>query len=156
MWRTMDHWDGISYKTELAGEDSEECEKRDHLIISQNAHVCQRSAVFGDWLYMRTVHDGYHLFDKEMLYNIARDPHERFDLKEQHPEICAKGAKYILDWIDEQMLKDPSGGDPMWTVMREGGPEHTKVDITEYIERLKQTGRADGAAILEERYFKKK
>ena len=152
----MDHWDGISYTDELTGEDSGDCEKRDHLIISQNAHVCQRSAVFGDWLYMRTVHDGYHLFDKEMLYNIAQDPHERFDLKAQHPEICAKGAKYILDWIDEQMLKDPSGGDPMWTVMREGGPEHTKVDIKAYIERLKQTDRAEGAAILEERYIKKK
>ena len=95
--KKSDNWDGKSYRNALS-ETGKDCETgRDSLVISQNAHVCQRSAVFGDWLYMRTIHDGYHLFDREMLYNLKEDPHETCDVKEKFPELCAKGAKIILD-----------------------------------------------------------
>ncbi len=144
------HWDGQSYANALKGEEQKNV--RDSLVLSQNAHVCQRSARFDDWLYMRTYHDGYHLFDKEMLFNVKNDPYEQFDVKEENPEICQKGAKIILDWVDEQMLKDPTNTDPMWTVMREGGPFHTRTDLKRYIERLENTGREEGAKILRERY----
>lgn len=150
-----DHWDGVSYLTNMQSTEKQTSEGRNHLIISQNAHVCQRSAVFDGWLYMRTVHDGYHLFDKEMLFNLNNDPYEQNDLKDTHPEMCAKGAKLILDWQDEQMHKDPSNKDPMWTVMSEGGPYHTRTDLGAYIERLKSTGREDGAKALAEKYADK-
>ena len=45
--------------------------------MSQCAHVCQRSVRFDDWLYMRSYHDGYHLFPQEMLFHLATDPHEQ-------------------------------------------------------------------------------
>lgn len=118
---------------------------RDALVLSQMAHVCQRSARFGPWLYMRTYHDGYHLFDSEMLFNLENDPYEQQDVKQQHPDICAQGAKIILDWHDEQMKKSDSAVDPLWTVMKEGGPYHTRTDLAQYIRRLRATGRADGA-----------
>ncbi len=118
------------------------------------AHVCQRSARFKDWLYIRTYHDGFHLFSKEMLFNLKQDPYEQYDVKAQYPEICAEGAKIILDWHDEQMLKSESQIDPMWTVLHEGGPEHTRIQLEKYLERLEQTGRAEGAGCLREKYHK--
>ena len=146
-----DSWDGESYaQTLLSGEDA----GRDSLVLSQMAHVCQRSARFGDWLYVRTIHGGFHLFDKEMLFNIKDDPHEQHDVKAEHPELCAKGAKMILDWQEEQMKKSSSAIDPMWTVMREGGPYHTWGHLEEYAQRLRETGREAGAEELLKRYKK--
>lgn len=148
-----DYWDGVSYAKDLYEQNTDLLGGRDHLILSQNAHVCQRSAVFGDWLYMRTLHDGYHLFDREMLFNLKDDPYEQNDLKKVHPEVCDKGARLILSWQEENMLQDPKASDPMWTVLREGGPEHTKTDLRKYIERLKATGREDGAQKLIDKYL---
>ncbi len=143
------HWDGKSYASVFNGGDA----TRDYLILSQNAHVCQRSARFGDWLYMRTIHDGYHLFDKEMLYNLKNDPYEQYDVKDAHPDICAQGAKLILDWQEELLLENPGITDPMWTVMREGGPFHTRTDLEAYIKRLESTNRCAGAQKLRDKYL---
>ncbi|MCM3630765.1 sulfatase-like hydrolase/transferase [Paenibacillus glycanilyticus] len=74
-------WDGTSFAgTVRTGENT----GRDYLVLSQCAHVCQRSVRFGDWLYIRTYHDGYHLFDKEMLYNLSEDPYEQANLAAEH------------------------------------------------------------------------
>lgn len=146
-----DNWDGVSFADTLRS--GADC-GREGVIISQMAHVCQRSARFGDWLYMRTYHDGFHLFDREMLFHIAQDPHEEHDVKAEYPEICAQGAKMILDWHDEQMLKSDSPIDPMMTVLHEDGPYHTHGHLQEYLERLEQTGRAEGAQELRRRHLK--
>lgn len=145
-----DSWDGTSYSETIKDGTTL---SRDYLILSQMAHVCQRSARFGDWLYMRTYHDGFHSFDKEMLFNVKDDPREQFDVKDKYPEICAKGAKYILDWHDEMMLKSDSTIDPMWTVIKEGGPYHAKLsNLPKYLKRLEATGRKDGADRLRKEY----
>jgi arylsulfatase A-like enzyme len=145
------HWDGESFADVI----TEGINKsRESLVLSQLAHVCQRSAIFGEWLYIRTYHCGYHLFDDEMLFNIEDDPYEHFDVKEKFPEICEKGAKIILDWHDEMMMKSP-GEDPLWTVIREGGPYHTKGALDNYIKRLRATGRSEGADKLEAKYKSK-
>ncbi len=143
------HWDGQSFaktlqKGTLMG--------REHLVLSQMAHVCQRSARFEDWLYIRTIHDGFRLFDREMLFNVKDDPYEQFDVKQDYPEICARGAKIILDWTEDAMLKGPQTIDPMWTVMSEGGPYHTRGALSNYLKRLEATGRAEGAARLREKH----
>ena len=129
---------------------------RESLVISQMAHVCQRSARFGDWLYIRTYHDGYHLFDAEMLFNIKDDPHELHDLKNERPDLCATGAKIILDWHDAMLMKSKGGQDPLWTIIGEGGPYHARGHLNEYLKRLRNTGRAEGAARLEARHGKPK
>ncbi|MCR5310848.1 MAG: sulfatase [Lachnospiraceae bacterium] len=139
------HWDGVSFAKSLT--DGESC-GRESLVISQMAHVCQRSAVFGDWLYMRTYHDGYHLFDKEMLFNLKDDIHEQCDVKDRYPEICAKGAKIILDWHDDAMSTGRYTEDPMWTVLAEGGPFHARGHFREYHDRLVNTGRNEAAKRL--------
>ncbi|MCK5739545.1 sulfatase, partial [bacterium] len=118
-------WDGKSYAPVVLNG-----EKREHdfIVISQVAHVCQRSVRWQDWLYVRTYHDGYHLFPKEMLYNLAEDPHEQHDVAPQHPDICAQCAHKLLDWHDEMMATQPEGyfADPLWQVISEGGPFHAK------------------------------
>ena len=143
------HWDGESFVNTIT---KGEKQGRDSLVISQMAHVCQRSARFGDWLYMRTYHDGYHLFDKEMLFNLKEDVHEQHDVKDKYPEICAKGAKIILDWHDEAMLTSPYTLDPLWTVMEEGGPFHARGALELYCKRLEETGRKEGAEELRRRH----
>lgn len=144
-----DFWDGISMKENiLEGKQK----GREQLVLSQMAHVCQRSARFDDWLYIRTCHDGFHLFDKEMLFNLKDDPHEQRDVKELYPEICAKGAKIILDWHDQAMLEAKQTEDPMWVVLNENGPYHTWNSLPQYIKRLEATGRGEGAKKLKEKY----
>ena len=142
-------WDGKSYaKTLTEGADT----GHESLVISQMAHVCQRSARLGDWLYIRTIHDGYHLLDDEMLFHLKDDPHQQHDRKAEYPELCAKGAKIILDWQERMMQTGESEIDPMWTVMREGGPFHTRGQLPAYLTQLENTGRAEGAKRLREKY----
>lgn len=121
-------------------------------MLTQCAHVCQRSARFGDYIYIRTVHGGGHLFEREMLFNVKTDPHQLHNLAKEHPELCAQGAKIILDWVDEQMKRSPSDIDPLWTVMREGGPEHSRGQIGAYAKRLAGTARDYGVEALAEMY----
>lgn len=145
----IDEWDGESFaNTLMKGEKA----GRKSLVLSQMAHVCQRSARFDQWLYVRTYHDGYHLFDKEMLFDLEKDVYEQEDVKVQYPEICAKGAQIILDWQDKAMMESNQIIDPLWRVMSEGGPFHTKGFLHSYCKRLEETGRAEGAKELQKRH----
>jgi choline-sulfatase len=153
-------WDGQSYASALMdGADA----GRDELIISQCCHVCQRSVRYDKWLYIRSYHDGFHLFPREMLFDLESDPHEQNNVAEEHPDICREATYRLDQWHERQMLKMAENAsdvvDPLWTVIREGGPFHANaVDgrgqppkLTTYVERLKATGRAEGAKRLQER-----
>lgn len=138
---------------------------RDDLVISQCCHVAQRSVRFDHdghrWLYMRTYHDGYHGFPQEMLYDLQDDPHELSDLAESQPAVCAEGVRRLSRWHDANMQKMVRFGsdiiDPLWTVMREGGPHHANLiegrgqpqarfgGMPGYLKRLRETGRAKHA-----------
>ncbi len=89
-----------------------------------------------------------------MLFDLKHDPHEKRDVKDENPDVVARGARMILNWFDEQMLCSPYDTDPMMTVLHEGGPYHTHTDLSKYIERLEKTGRADGAKALREKYLR--
>jgi arylsulfatase A-like enzyme len=132
-------WDGRSYAAALAGSDA----GRDYLVVSQCAHVCQRGVRFGPWMYIRTWHDGFHLFPKEMLFNIDDDPHEQNDLAASRRDICAQAVAMLQDWHDEMMATQLDGVtvDPMYTVLAEGGPVHARGALKRYAEHLKSTGR---------------
>ncbi|RMD82320.1 MAG: sulfatase [Lentisphaerae bacterium] len=133
-------WDGESYaRTILEGADT----GREELIISQCAHTLQRGVRFGQWLYIRTYHDGFHLFPDEMLFNIEEDPHEQYNLAEKHPELCREGAWRLMRWYDQMMKTQPfpDKADPLWTIYHEGGPFHARGHLKQYIEYLKKTGR---------------
>ena len=142
-------WQGRSYAGALTGG---AYEQRDHLVLGQCCHGAQRSVRFGPWQYIRTYHDFYHLWPREMLFNIAQDPHETQNLAEQRPEICAEAARLLLNWVDDQMLAMPDAVDPLWTVMREGGPLHSRGLLPAYCQRLEATGRGQHVPELRRRH----
>ena len=152
-------WDGRSFAG--AVRDGTAC-GREELILSQCVHVCQRSVRFDKWLYIRTYHDGFHLFSDEMLFDLDADPHEQHDLADSHPEVCRDGARRLAGWHDAQMRKMAQTRsdviDPLWTVMAEGGPFHANIrtgqpsSLEAYLKRLEATGRADGAEALRRKY----
>jgi choline-sulfatase len=157
-------WNGQSLVPALKGE---EASLREELVISQCAHVCQRSVLWKDWLYVRTYHDGFRLFPQEMLFNLATDPHETEDLATVHTEVCQEGAWRLSRWHDaqmQQMAKECSDVvDPLWTVIHEGGPFHARLTspgnpgspagLAAYLDYLESTGRSDGAARLRAKYL---
>lgn len=153
----MPRWDGRSYAGAITEglastrEAREEC-GREYLVISQCAHVCQRGVRFGPWLYMRTYHDGYHLFPDEMLFNLEEDPHEQRDLAGERPDICKQAVCYLNQWHDEMMSTMPEDADPLWTVIKEGGPWHTRGHLRGYCEYLEATGRGRAVEELRRRH----
>ena len=146
------HWDGHSYAQVLLN--GQDC-SRDYLVISQCAHVAQRSVRWGPWLYMRTYHDGYHLFPDEMLYDVDTDPHLQQNLASDQPGVCQQARSKLLMWQDEMLASMPSGYtvDPMQTVLAEGGPFHTRGHLNYYLNRLRNSGRSDQADIIKKRHM---
>ncbi len=147
--KPMARWDGLSYAKAIT--DGAEC-GRDYLVLSQCAHVCQRSVRFGPYVYIRTYHDGYHLFDEEMLFDLEADPHEQANLAVAKPEVCAEASRKLADWHGEMMATIDDGVDPLWTVMKEGGPYHARGYLPSYCERLEATGRGHAVPELKRRH----
>src|SRR5205807_8811274 len=116
---------------------------REFLVVSQGAWSCQRSVRFGDCLCIRSYHDGYHGFPDVMLFDVARDPHEQRDLAPEQPARVAEAMAMLDTWYAEMMRTAAHGHDPMWTVLGEGGPEHTRGQLPKYLERLRETGRSE-------------
>ncbi|SKA39213.1 sulfatase family protein [Consotaella salsifontis] len=149
-------WDGRSFSMALdAGADG----GRDALVVSQGAWTCQRGVRFrsedGEWLMLRTYHDGYKDFRPIELYDLATDPHETTDLSAARPEIVAKGAAILENWLAETMARSERDVDPLFTVIREGGPYHTRGELPAYLDRLRTTGRGAAAEALEQRHCRK-
>lgn len=142
-------WDGASFAPVIEG--GRAC-GRDYLVLSQCAHVCQRSVRFGEYLYMRTYHDGYHLFPDDMLFNLADDPHEQQNLAGQQPQNVREGAYLLQQWQSRMMLSMESDRDPLWTVMREGGPFHARGQLAAYCQFLEARGRHAAAEALRQKH----
>jgi arylsulfatase A-like enzyme len=147
------NWDGESFAAALAaGADS----GRDALILSQGAWTCQRSVRFRDGgrelLCIRTYHDGYHGYPETMLFDLTGDPHEQRDLAATEPALVERALAAIDRWHGEMMISSPLDGDPLWTVLREGGPKHVRGELPAYLERLRATGRGRWAELLERRH----
>jgi arylsulfatase A-like enzyme len=132
------NWDGTSFLKALI--DGVDC-GRDYLVLSQCAHVCQRGVRFQNFMYVRTYHDGYHLFPDEMLFDVNADPHETCSIADVNPELCREAASYLSEWHAAMMKSNASNIDPLWTVMREGGPFHARGELKRYMQRLETTER---------------
>ena len=145
-------WDGESFAPAIR--DGLPTGRRE-LILSQCCHGCQRAVRWDRWLYLRTYHDFFHLFPKEMLFNLDDDPHEQHNLAETHPELCAEAARRYLAWHDEMMMTQPEGyfHDPLWEVLlRTGGPFHARGRLAQYCRRLAASGRAWAIPRLQARH----
>lgn len=101
---------------------------------------------------LRTYHDGYKDFGPVALFNLSEDPHEQNDLAASRPDIVDHASRLLEDWRTEMAVSGDSDVDPLVTVMREGGPFHTKGELPAYLKRLRATGREAAAAALEARH----
>ncbi len=141
-------WDARGITTAVrTGEDG----GRDALVLSQMAWSCQRSVRFDQMLYTRTFDPGLKDFAKHALFDLESDPHEQHDLTTEHSEILTKGQALLETWL-EQMRQHSEYDDPMQTVIKEGGPFHTRGKLAWYIEYLRSQGRPTHAERLEAHY----
>jgi arylsulfatase A-like enzyme len=138
-----DNWDGVSFATAFRRGDTNV--GRDFLVLSQGAWSCQRAVRWDDFLCIRSYHDGYHCFPDHMLFNVKDDPHEQHDLAPRHPELVARAMTMLDQWHADMMRTASHPTDPMWLVMREGGPHHCCGQLTKYCERLRNTDRGHWA-----------
>jgi choline-sulfatase len=97
----------------------------------------------------RSYHTGLKDLRARMLFNVAADPHELTDLAETEPALVDHGQALLEQWTAEMMTASDCAVDPLWTVMREGGPYHTRDRLADYSRRLRDTGRAHHADFLE-------
>jgi len=138
-------WDGQSFAETLrTGVES----GRDHLVVSQAAWSCQRAVRWGRWMLVRTYHDGLKAFPEVMLFEVDEDPHELTDLAPTHPELVQEGLAILERWHADMMASSEKDVDPMWTVIREGGPFHTRGLLHAYADRLRESGREAAAERL--------
>lgn len=142
-------WDGESFAAALGkGEDA----GRDHLVMSTGAWTCQRAARWDDWICIETLHDGYHLYDDVMLFDLRADPHETANLADTDTAARDQGLSLLGRWHGEMMADAARGRDPLRHVIEEGGPFHVKGQLPGYLQRLRETNRAVYADALEQKY----
>ena len=154
-------WDGRSFADAVTDGDSV---GRDYVVLSQGAWACQRAVRWDDWLLVRTYDDGAKpALDDVMLFDLAQDPHETTDLSEEKPSVVESGLTKLQRWHDDRMLEaahGENGGnsetpdgvtDPMWEVIREGGPLHARGHVEPYADYLRAAGRPEQANELLER-----
>ena len=140
------HWDGRSFADAFRAGQSR---GRDFVVFCQNAWSCQRSVRWGDHVLIRSYHTGLKNYPARMLFHVGDDPHETCDLAESHPELADRGSALIDQWTADMMTSSQHAIDPMWQVMREGGPYHTRNRVDAYCQRLRNTGRAQHADFLQ-------
>ncbi len=87
-----------------------------------------------------------------MLFDVENDPHEQDDVAAARASVCHEAAHRLAAWHDEMMRSVPSGVDPLWTVMNEGGPYHARGRLRDYCERLEATGRGEAVPELKRRH----
>ena len=132
-------WDGQGFAASLrAGRDA----GRDHLVVSQGAWTCQRGVRFGDFHYVFTWHDGFHLFPSELLFDLRSDPHEQHDLISSRDDVARTARALLQGWTEAAMPTAAYGRDPILHVLEEGGPFHTRGRLESYVQRLRATDRA--------------
>ena len=144
-------WDGVSFWDAFREEREQ---GREYLVVANCAWACQRAVRWDDYILIRTYHSGFKNYPDIMLFNLAEDPHELNDLSDACPELVAQGIAKLEQWTTAEMRRSQRTVDPMWTVMREGGPFHarfTDPKFEDYKERLRQTGREQFAAELDRR-----
>jgi len=144
-------WDGIGFGGNLIDGVGDEIGRK-YLVCGQGVWTCQRAVRFKDYILIRTYHGGLRIFPDYMLFNIKNDPHECYNLSDKCEDLVNEGIKYLGEWHFEMMSKNRYSIDPMWTVIREGGPHCTRKDAKErYCKILRQSGRKEFAEIISTR-----
>ena len=101
-----------------------------------------------DWLLIRTYHTGMKEFPSLMLFNLKEDPHETRNLASKHPDIVNAGLRRLESFITENLIKSGQP-DPIFQVIADGGPLHTRTAVEPMAKLLRKTGREKHADWLE-------
>jgi len=159
--RPPERWDGRSFRGRLEGKSDP---GREELILTQGAWACQRSVRWDRWLLVRTYDAGLKAaLDEVMLFDVETDPHETTNLAERESAVVESGLARLERWHDDRMTEAATGTrgatpgarsltDPLWEVLREDGPHHVRGRREAYVDHLRETGRAEDAAVLEARF----
>jgi hypothetical protein len=103
---------------------------------------------------VKSYHTGLKNYPEKMLFNLKDDPHETLDLAEKLPDKVDFALARLDEWTSGEMKRSFRDVDPLWTVVREGGPHHASFrsrTYVDYIERLRKTGRTWAAEDLDKR-----
>jgi len=144
-------WDGTSFATAVRGAPFE---AHDVLVVGQCCWTAQRSVRWDNWLLVRTYHDAYRGYPDVMLFDIENDPHELNDLATDRPEVVNAGLATLERWTAEMMMTSDCAEDPLWRVLREGGPLHSRGCKERFCKYLRRSGRARQADEIEARHGK--
>ena len=79
-------------------------------------------------------------------------PERKFDVVIAGWAIGHLRSWFEADWQHQMMLTSTQNVDPMMTVLREGGPFHSRGRLPAYMERLRATGRVHHAETLAKRH----
>jgi len=75
------------------------------------------------------------------------------NLADKQSGLRKEAQKKYAEWHQHMMATMPEGwGDPLDTVLEEGGPYHARGPLKKYCERLEQTGRGGLVAELKKRH----
>ncbi len=140
------HWDGRSFAPAFK---SGTTAGRPYVVASQMAWSCQRAVRWDNYMMIRSYHTGLKNYPARMLFDLAADPHELNNLAASQPALADHGSALLEQWTTEMMTASPYTQDPLWQVMSEGGPFHTRSALAEYCARLRATGRGQHAEFLE-------
>lgn len=153
-------WDGRSFRSALVDGESG---GREFLVAGQGTWACQRGVRWDDWLLLRTHHDGWKEFDAVELYDLAADPHETEDVSGEHPDVAERGMALLDRWRAGRGIDAAAGTgggnpeapralrDPMFEVIRDGGPAYLRGNMASYTDRLRETRREEYAETIEAR-----
>lgn len=132
-------WDGQTH------DGSDSTEGRPYIVSSHGAWTCSRAVRWDRYLCLRVYHPGYHEIPAVLLWDVEADPHEQVNLAPDRPDIVQAAESRLTEWRTEMI---GAWGDPMLTVLREGGPWHTRGQLSSYLERLRATDRKRAAEAL--------
>jgi hypothetical protein len=139
-----ERWDGISFAPALR---SGRVQGRDYLVLSQGAWSCQRAVRWDDNLLIRTYHTGYKNYPALMLFDLRADPHETHNLAAERADVLGEGLRLLDGWMGDHLSRS-GRPDPLFQVLAEGGPYHTR-DVEALGVVLRQTDRAAHADWLD-------
>ena len=63
---------------------------------------------------------------KKCCFDLKDDPYEQHNLAEVRKDICMNAVYLLNEWHDNMMGSMDCDIDPLWTVLKEGGPYHAK------------------------------
>ncbi|MDF3128424.1 sulfatase [Kiritimatiellaeota bacterium B1221] len=144
----LSQWDGKSFAETIG----KEAPHRENLVLSQMAWCTQRSARWDHYICIETYHDSWHDYPDFMVFDLEADPHEQVNLAETRPDLIQKGKTILAEWKEQCMATAHIKEDPLDTVIAEGGSLHARDDIPAYLQRLRDTGRAEAAERLKRKH----